>query len=132
MEYLAPRAFRESGARPELTDSLRRELAILARRPWARITEFSTERPSEWQPNQVRNPNGALDDHFTDASAWDLIASKLEEGHAVETVSLRHPPRKIGYVMKIQLNATSPILYVKLQLGSGKIIGRSFHYSIHE
>ena len=24
------------------------------------------------------------------------------------------------------------VLYIKLQLGAGKIIGRSFHYTIHE
>ena len=31
--------------------------------------------------------------------------------------------------MKIKLEADRPQLYVKLQLGSGKIIGRSCHYS---
>ena len=31
--------------------------------------------------------------------------------------------------MKIDLAPGQPQLYVKLQLGSGKIIGRSFHYS---
>ena len=31
--------------------------------------------------------------------------------------------------MKIDLGRNVPKLYVKLQLGSGKIFGRSFHYS---
>ena len=31
--------------------------------------------------------------------------------------------------MKIDIEPGQPRLYVKLQLGSGKIIGRSFHYS---
>ena len=78
---------------------------------------------------QVRNPFGALDDYFTDVAAWDLIASKLEEGHEVEAVQLREPPGRTGYVMKIELEAGKPMLYVKLELGSGRIFGRSFHYS---
>ena len=31
--------------------------------------------------------------------------------------------------MKILLDGDDPPVYVKLQLGSGKVIGRSFHYS---
>ena len=31
--------------------------------------------------------------------------------------------------MEIDLDANEPKIYVKIQLGSGKIIGRSFHYS---
>ena len=31
--------------------------------------------------------------------------------------------------MKIELEPGQAQLYIKLQLGSGKIIGRSFHYS---
>lgn len=31
--------------------------------------------------------------------------------------------------MKIKLDDVNPLLYVKLQLGAGKAIGRSFHYS---
>ena len=34
-----------------------------------------------------------------------------------------------AYVMKIKLDDVNPLLYVKLQLGAGKVIGRSFHYS---
>ena len=93
------------------------------------MTEFSRDRPTDWRPGQVRNPNGRLDTHFTDPTAWELIASKLEEGHAVETIQLEKPPGATGYVMKIDIEPGQPLLYVKLQLGSGKIIGRSFHYS---
>ena len=31
--------------------------------------------------------------------------------------------------MKIDIETDQPQLYIKLQLGAGKIIGRSFHYS---
>ena len=109
--------------------SIRHHLAVLARRPTARITEFSRGRPTDWRPGQVRNPAGSLDGYFTDAAAWDLIASKLEGGHEVEAVRLRRPAGRIGYVMKIELEPDQPMLYVKVELGSGKIFGRSFHYS---
>ena len=95
------------------------------------MTEFSVGRPTDWRPGQVRNPDGVLDTHFTDAAAWELIASRLEDGHPVEVVELRKPAGATGYVMKIDVEPRQPLLYVKLQLGSGKIIGRSFHYSKH-
>ena len=112
-----------------IDDSIRHQLAILARRSNARVTEFSPSRPTEWRPGEVRNPDGMLDTHFSDAAAWELIASKLEDGHDVETVELQKPPGATGYVMKIDLEPDAPTLYVKLQFGSGQIIGRSFHYS---
>ena len=93
------------------------------------MTEFSADRPIDWSPGQVRNPDGLLDTHFTDAAAWELIASRLEDGHPVEVVELRKPAGTTGYVMMIDIEPGQPHLYVKLQLGSGTIIGRSFHYS---
>ena len=113
----------------EAPEPIRRELAVLARRSHARVTEFRIDRPIDWRPGQVRNPNGLLDTHFTDATAWELIASKIEDGHPIEVVMLREPPGATGYVMKIDVEPGQPRLYVKLQLGSGRIIGRSFHYS---
>ena len=109
--------------------STRRHLSLLERRSRARVTAFSAERPTDWCPGQVRNPDGVLDTHFTDAAAWELIAARLEDGHPVETVELNRPKGASGYVMKIDLEPDQPQLCVKLQLGSGKIIGRSFHYS---
>ena len=111
------------------SESTRRQLVVLARRSHARVTAFSTERPTDWRPGQVRNPDGVLDTHFTDAAAWELIAARFEDGHPIETVELHKPRGATGYVMKIDLEPGRPQLYVKLQLGSGKIIGRSFHYS---
>ena len=85
--------------------------------------------PTQWQPQQVRDPEGGISPYFTDGGAWELIADKLEAGHDVEVVELRKPPGAKGYVMHIRLGPNEPLLYVKLQLGSGKVIGRSFHYS---
>ena len=107
----------------------RHQLALLARRSTARISEFKPHRPADWRPGQVRNPNGLLDTHFTDSTAWELIATRLEHGQAVTVINLRKPKGAKGYVMKIDLGPDVPRLYIKLQLGAGKIIGRSFHYS---
>ena len=112
-----------------IDESIRHQLIVLARRKHARVTEFSCARPTNWRPGEVRNPYGMLASHFTDAAAWELIASTLESGHEVETIELRKPPGATGYVMTIDLEPGRAPLYVKLQLGSGKIIGRSFHYS---
>ncbi len=40
---------------------------------------------------------------------------------------LEQPEGKTGYVMKVLLG--TKMVYIKLELGSGKVIGRSFHYS---
>ena len=62
----------------------------------------------------------------------ELIASRLEEGHPVEVLELHKPEGARGFVMKIDLEPGQPRVYVKLQLGAGRIIGRSFHYSEHD
>lgn len=66
---------------------------------------------------------------FTGPSAWELIAVRLENGEPMETIELRNPPGAKAYVMKINLEPDRPKLYVKLRLLSGKVMGRSFHYS---
>lgn len=93
------------------------------------MTEHRPDRPTDWRPSQVLNPDGILDSYFTDSSAWELIATKLESGHPVEVVELYKPRGAKGYVMKVDIESGKPQLYIKLQLGSGQIIGRSFHYS---
>lgn len=79
----------------------------------------------------MRNPQGVIEMYFNDTSAWELIAEELKAGCPVEEVSLNKPPGAKGYVLLIDLAPNQPQLYVKLQLGAGKIIGRSFHYSTH-
>ena len=111
-----------------IDDSIRHQLVTLVRRG-ARATEFTRARPTDWRPGEVPNPNGLLLPYFDDDSAWELIASSLEDGHDVETIALDRPPGKTGYVMKIALDPKRPLLYVKLELGSGVVIGRSFHES---
>ena len=113
----------------ELDAATRRDLARLASSRHTRTSAFSSVRPTDWRPTQVRNPNGLLDDYFTDSTAWELIASKLADGHPVEILELQKPPGARGYVMLIDIEPGQPQLYVKLELGSGRVLGRSFHYS---
>jgi hypothetical protein len=102
----------------------RHQLAILSRRKSARALGW----PREWRPYEIVDPKTG--EPFTDATAWELVADLLEDPTvAVEEVLLESPPGKRGYVIQTSLNARR--LYVKVQLGSGKIIGRSFHYSEH-
>ena len=107
----------------------RRQLANLARSAKARKTDFSPEAPIDWRPSEVRTPEGEFWPYFTNAAAWEFIADKLDEGHEVEVVPLRKPKGATGYVMKIALDSDARPLYVKLQLRSREVIGRSFHYS---
>lgn len=113
----------------ELDAATRRNLTRLARSRRTRTSAFTSARPTDWRPTQVRNPDGILDDHFTDSTAWELIASALADDHPVETVELRKPPGARGYVMLIDIEPGRPRLYVKVELGAGKVLGRSFHYS---
>ena len=60
------------------------------------------------------------------------LASRLEEGQPIEVLELQKPAGAKGFVMKIELEPGQPRVYVKLQLGAGRIVGRSFHYSEHD
>ena len=102
---------------------------VLARRPESRRSSFSRIRPTKWLPREIRKPTAFPFEYFTSSEAREFIATKLEEGNPVEVMSLANPPGKIGYVMKIRLGDEIPLLYVKLELGSGIVYGRSFHYS---
>lgn len=110
-------------------DSLRFTLASMARRRDQRINQWTRECPSEWNPTQVINPE--TDIPFSDSSAWLFIAELLECNQCVfDEVPLRHPPGTIGYEALVVIQPNCPKLYIKIQLMSGKILGRSFHYSL--
>ena len=107
----------------------RGQLVRAARNARARTTVFTSQRPTKWQPTGVLNPDGILDEYFTDATAWEFIALRLEAGEDVEVIELHKPEGAKGFVMKIELRPNLPRLYVKLQMGARGVIGRSFHYS---
>lgn len=108
-----------------IDSSIRKQLILLARRPKSRIINHGL--PIDWKPGEVINPDGEFDRCFTNASAWELIANLLEADCEVEIVKLKVPPDKTGYVIKTRIEQNE--LYIKFQLGAGKILGRSFHYS---
>lgn len=108
-------------------DSIRRELAVLARRKKARVTVWNPDAPNDWRPTQIKHPTTG--GFFTVVGAWHLIADLLDGGHPLEEIILCKPPGKRAYVMHVELVVGQPKLYIKLELGSGKIIGRSFYYS---
>lgn len=59
----------------------------------------------------------------------DLERAAPTTATLVEMVASRLPPGTRGYVMKIDVFASAPSVYVKLQLGAGMIMSRNFHYS---
>ena len=113
---------------PEVPQAIRHEAAILARRKAAREAKFSREAPCHWSPGTVKVPNA--DNMFTSDGAWEFIADKLEDdSQSASYVPLENPPGQRAIVMIVP-NEDQHI-YIKFQLKSGKIIGRSFHNSIH-
>jgi hypothetical protein len=87
---------------------------------------FTRGRPCEWQPFKTLIPGGP--DVFTDDGSWEFVADLLDAGHPLQEIELKKPPGKRGYVMQVEVKGRRPI-YIKLQLGSGQVFGRSFHDS---
>jgi hypothetical protein len=110
---------------PDDPESIRKQAAILSLRKKARVVEFTNECPCDWRPRSVINPEDGQP--FTESAAWNLIAKLLEQGESLELVELANPPGKKAYSMVHNIGGR--IVYIKFQLGAGKIIGRSFHYS---
>lgn len=113
--------------RDEVTPELRRQLAELACRPRSRSVGRPPATPSDWRPFTVANVE-SISGTYTDQSAWELIAALLTRGEPVYCIKLEKPPGRTGFVMKPRMPG-GKTLYIKLQLGSGTVIGRSFHYS---
>ncbi len=82
--------------------------------------------PSHWTPHAVENPTTGYP--FSDASAWDLIAELLTNGHPIQPILMKHPSGVTGYVMKVKLGKEERLLYIKIHFANGGILGRSFHY----
>lgn len=114
---------------PDLT---RKALASLARDKKTRTTVFTKQQPTEWRPYEVTNQGASAEyiPYFSDESAWNFVADLLDSGHEVEPIPLEKPPGAIGYVMHIATEPGQVGIYVKLQLGQGTVIGRSFHYDM--
>ena len=109
-----------------ISDEIRSQLAHLASSRRTREAEFSRSRPTHWAPREVVNLSTGAP--FTDDEAWELVRSALSAGVDVEQITLEVPAGKAGYVLHLAGSCGEEI-YVKLQLGSGVVIGRSFHVS---
>lgn len=118
----------ERDARPHVSVSseIRGQLIRLSGSRRTRLTAWTPARPTHWAPASVIDPQTG--DPFTEESAWEFVIAALEDGEDIELVTLEKPPGKKGYVMKLPGNGGCTI-YVKLQLGGGVVIGRSFHVS---
>jgi hypothetical protein len=101
--------------------SIRHQLAVLARRKRARVID----RPNRWRPHEVICPETG--EPYTDAGAWEFIADLLEQGHELEESPQEQPAGVTAYVMHVSIAAET--LYIKVRLGTGCILGRSFHRS---
>lgn len=110
-----------------IDEGLRKELAKFCRSRRTRKSAFSSTLPTHWAPQQVRHPETGK--AFTDEGAWLFVADLLDSGYPVEVIMLNKPPGKKGYVLKSDGVAAEKI-YIKLQMGSGCVIGRSFHVSV--
>ena len=91
------------------------------------VNEWSPDRPTDWRPNDVQHP--LFGDFFSPNECWKFIEDKLSENHPIEVVALKNPPGKKGYVMKVEATPGGRIIYIKPEIGKGRLFGRSFHYS---
>jgi hypothetical protein len=111
---------------PRVPLAKREELARLAGRAATRVVAH--QHKSEWSPTTVVNPaddNGQV--MFISGTEWNYIRDLLVTDESWKPVTLNDG--KTGYVLTKKL--AQGTLYIKLQLGCGCVIGRSFHYSHH-
>ena len=106
--------------------SIRRQLIKRAERRKAWVVNFTPESPIKWKPYSTIDPRTG--ECFTESSAKEFVTETLrDEKIPLTEIVLGKPPGKRGYEIIVETEF-GPI-YIKLQLGSGRIIGRSFHYS---
>ncbi len=95
---------------------------------WKKSAKFTRDVPIDWKLNSVKDPHpNRFFDEFTRDNCWKFILEKTVEGHEIEEVEFDQPPGSKSYVMEIHIGANEPLLYVKLQVGRDKVIGRSFY-----
>lgn len=110
----------------EVSNDVRISLARLARVRGTRTQRFSADVPTHWAPGEVTSPETGVP--FTIDGSWEFVADALESGAPIECIILEKPPGRKAYVLLLDGTSGAKI-YVKLQLGSGVVIGRSFHLS---
>lgn len=108
-----------------VSEDIRRQLGNRCLSVRTRTSAFSRTAPTHWDPRNTISPDGSP---FTDSGAWSWVAELIRGGCRIDTIVLEKPPNKIGYVI-LAPDPSGRLIYIKLQLGSGCVVGRSFHYS---
>lgn len=107
-----------------IAPNIRQELIRLANSSRTRRSNFTPQMPTDWAPWEAYDPT--TEAPYTPAAAWDRVVEELRTGCTVQMKTLEKPPGKTGYVFKFA-DARGTMIYVKLQIVSGKVVGRSFH-----
>ena len=109
-------------------DIVRKEMLRLLEA--GKVTDaWSKERPVDWRPGKVMNPYSEFGLEFTHRSCWDFIERLLLKKHPITVIPLEKPRGEKGYEMLFETESGYSDIYIKLQIGKDKLIGRSFHYS---
>jgi hypothetical protein len=112
-----------------MVDASDQDRAQLSKRASSRKTRrstFSPHAPTKWHPTSLLHPDTG--EPFTEDKCWAFVAAAIDAGEAIEVMELKKPAGKRGFVMKLAGHEQTTI-YVKLQLLSDKVLGRSFHES---
>ena len=112
----------------DVDDQIREMLRRRCCQRHTRVSVFSTAMPTDWRPQTLLHPQRPAE-YFTDDSAWQFVAERIAAGAPIERIVLQMPLGKMGYVLKVSGCPPVSVIYIKLQLGSSNVIGRSFHAS---
>lgn len=112
-----------------VSEDIRREIVRLSSSGRTRRVDFSPSEPCEWKPTSITDPRSGK--YFSDASAWEFLADCFERALLgdIYRVELDRPPGKLGYTLQVPGVTGKPPIYMKVQIVSGAVKGRSFHYS---
>ena len=110
-----------------VSNDIRWQHVALSKSRKSRTSVFTPARPTHWAPFEVLRPDSG--EPFTPDGAWRFIVELLEGGVDIDVIELDTPPARKGYVIMAE-GFEGEKIYIKLQLGGGQVIGRSFHHSI--
>ncbi len=99
-------------------------MARLCQSRKTRREAFTTKQPTEWKPSDAID--AATQQPCTLDGSWRMVEAYLLGTGAIKAVLLKRPPGRTGYWFHMYDHDGNRI-YVKLQMGSGLIFGRSFH-----
>ena len=108
---------------------VRRRLASAAKSKKRRKQHWSRERPNDWRPSEVFDPEWNV--FLTTPRAWDLILEWLEDERPIESKQMELPGGELVWVHVMIERIGDQMVYVKLELlgGGQSVHGGSFHVS---